>query len=159
MAENLPGHHVSVARLRPERGEDLLDPGWLARRCEDVKDGRCGDWKPLVVEGMLRAGPLLVVDGNHRAHAAIQHGPRGLWLGVSPESDMCATPPKPDGRTSHAPEIQHGTLRNSTFFRSLGLRDELDTADQGEPADGGPDAGGSPHRGAAGQDLDAELED
>ena len=41
-----------------------------------------GEWLPLVVEGLPLIGPLRVVDGNHRAHAALQKGKPGLWLDV-----------------------------------------------------------------------------
>ena len=54
----------------------------MQARLEDVQNDHVGEWLPLVVEGLPLAGPLHVQDGNHRAHAALQEGKRGLFLDV-----------------------------------------------------------------------------
>ena len=80
IAVTLPIVRVPVSRLRTEGGE--LDADTLKRYSADVRADRCGEWRPIVIEGLRppMAGPLQVVDGNHRATAAIKHGGRGLWL-------------------------------------------------------------------------------
>ena len=73
IAVTLPIVRVPVSRLRTEGHE--LDADTLERYSAEVRANRCGEWRPIVIEGLRppMAGPLQVVDGNHRATAAIQH--------------------------------------------------------------------------------------
>ena len=88
MARLLPGWQLREAtflrrlRLLPEDNH-TLDSADVSR-VDDVqeKTTAVGEWLPLVVEGLPLIGPLRVVDGNHRAHAALQKGKPGLWLDV-----------------------------------------------------------------------------
>ena len=75
-------HRVAASRLTPEDNHTLdsaviIKRGWIMSM-----NDRLGEWLPLVVEGLPLIGPLRVVDGNHRAHAALQKGKPGLWLDV-----------------------------------------------------------------------------
>ena len=81
MARLLPVHRVAASRLIPEDNH-TLDSATFQARVDDVQNDRLGEWLPLVVEGLPLIGPLRVVDGNHRAHAALQKGKPGLWLDV-----------------------------------------------------------------------------
>ena len=81
MARSLPVHRVPASRLIPE-DNCRLDSATLQARVDDVENDRSDNWMPLVVEGLPPpfTGPLRVVDGNHRAHAALAKP--GLQLDV-----------------------------------------------------------------------------
>lgn len=77
MAEHLPAHRCSIQRLKPERGVERLRADHYRSCLRDVDLGKWKEWKPLICEGQRFASDLLVVDGNHRAHALLSRNVTG----------------------------------------------------------------------------------
>ena len=85
LARELPTVRVPVRQLRLDRRagtSQAWDSDVLERRIEDVRRGRTAQWRPLVVVDFPPPGvtAILVIDGNHRARAAREHGSEDLSL-------------------------------------------------------------------------------
>lgn len=83
LVEVLPAVRVPVSRLLPDRRQCALCDTIYQKRVSDAETKGFDGWRrPLVLEGLPPPDSryLYVVDGNHRAWAAILHGPSGLWL-------------------------------------------------------------------------------